>query len=217
MVEAAAGSGSLITARCALEQNRPVMAVPGTGLSGRNRGAHALLKDGDKQRQAVGVEALRLVVRRALHQGKVRNLPVELNQQIGTDFPWCSVFTPYPRTPLGERCVAEGRVREDFSFDRVSAFYFDRTPLVQPDIDAVLNLQRLFAIAVKKPGLRPLLDRLVRLPPNPAFDACSVALHAWLHVYKLFDMDARELADLAFRTLPAWLDHQRGPGGSKPC
>ncbi len=142
---------------------------------------------------------------------------VELNQRIGTDFPWCSVFTPYPRTPLGERCVAEGLVPEDFSFDRASAFYFGRTPLVQPDIEPVLNLQRLFAIAVKKPGLRPLLERLVRLPPNPAFDACSVALHAWLHVYKLFDMDARELADLAWRTLPAWMDERRGPGGSKPC
>jgi DNA processing protein len=48
VVEAAAGSGSLITASCALDQGRDVMAVPGNVLSGRNRGAHALIRDGAK-------------------------------------------------------------------------------------------------------------------------------------------------------------------------
>ena len=46
VVEAGERSGSLITARLALEQGRDVMVVPGEVRGGANRGGHALLRDG---------------------------------------------------------------------------------------------------------------------------------------------------------------------------
>ncbi|MFA5134311.1 MAG: DNA-processing protein DprA [Patescibacteria group bacterium] len=64
VIEGADDSGSLITARCALDQNRDVLAVPGNITSARSRGPNALIKmgaalimDTEDVLNALGVEA----------------------------------------------------------------------------------------------------------------------------------------------------------------
>jgi DNA processing protein len=53
VIEAPTGSGALITADCAVDQNREVFAVPGSIENYRNKGPHALLRDGAKLVESV--------------------------------------------------------------------------------------------------------------------------------------------------------------------
>ena len=116
VVEAAAKSGSLITARCALEQGREVFAVPGPVITGNNRGAHRLIKQGATLVEGVEdiIDALPLHFRAMLEE-------CQAAEGVSTSKPEpASVLVPpAPRVSASERALLALIQEEPRPIDRM--------------------------------------------------------------------------------------------------
>ena len=94
---------------------------------------------------------------------------VDLNVRIQADYPWCSIFAPYPGTPLASEAVRLGFLPESFSEDDMTESFFVGSALDMPNIREMENLQKFFQTLVLWPWSRPLVRRLLGLRPNMLF------------------------------------------------
>src|SRR5436309_7223720 len=142
VVEAADDSGSLITARLALEQGREVFAVPGPIDVPTNRGPHGLLKQGAKLVETVDdiVEELLPQLDRPLQTLKTEPIAA---------LPEHVALSP------SERTVLDVMSREPLHLDDLT----ERSRLTTPAVAAILLGLELKALVKQLPGQRYCLAR----------------------------------------------------------
>jgi len=102
-----------------------------------------------------------------------------LNVAIKTDYPWCSIFQPYPSTELGKYAIAKGYVSADFNENNFKSFYDKTLMSNKKDINQIINLQKFFIVAVKLPISIPLIKKLIKLPPNKFYDLIFILSYAY--------------------------------------
>ncbi len=136
VVEAALASGSLITARLALDQGKEVFAVPGSIHSPQSRGCHALLRDG-----AHLVESVQDVL--------------EQLQSILRHSAWTALDAPVPGALPGAQVPAEEELLAELGWEPVGMDeLLARTGQDLPALLASLLELELEGLVVRVPGGR---------------------------------------------------------------
>ena len=138
VVEATDKSGSLITARVALEQGREVFAVPGTVDSPGSKGTHKLIKEGAKL-----VENIDDIIEEV--QPRLRKTPVtpQVPEQADAD-------RPVNEKPLGERERTILNLLSGGAFDVDTLI--EKTGLDTNEVLAILLGLELDGYVEQKPG-----------------------------------------------------------------
>ncbi|MBF0300686.1 MAG: B12-binding domain-containing radical SAM protein [Oligoflexia bacterium] len=107
---------------------------------------------------------------------------VKLNIKIKTDYPWCSLLQPYPNTKIEEYVKNCKNIKMSESKEFQHTFFKDSV-LDQPNMKEIVNLQKLFYLAVKLPILFPLIKGLlIKLPLKSVYNLIFLATFAYRYM-----------------------------------
>jgi len=101
--------------------------------------------------------------------------------ELRSDFGWSSLFNPYPGTAIErtvQALVADKASRWAYRTHELPTSYFDDAILEFPQRREIINLHRLFALAVRLRLPEKAVRRLIALPLDPLYRAVrAVAFH----------------------------------------
>ena len=106
---------------------------------------------------------------------------VELNIAIRTDYPWCSLYFPLPRTRLTEYALDNGYLDPNYHATLSQQTFYSSPSMRSPEIDRIENLQRFFQTAVLWPWTYPLIKKLIHLRPNLLFKWWFGLIYFYVH------------------------------------
>ena len=107
---------------------------------------------------------------------------VNINIKIKTDYPWCSILQPYPGTKIADYMISKKMINKNFNVDDMEEFFFDKSMIKTQEAKEIDNLQKLFFYSVKFPILKPLIKKLIKLPPNIAFEVLFWIGYAYVYI-----------------------------------
>lgn len=125
---------------------------------------------------------------------------IELNIEIKTDYPWCYILQPYPKTTIREYAGKSGMLKDG----AIPEYFFKSSILNLPHIKELSNLQKLFYWSVKFPFLKPLVKNLIKLPSNLIFEIFFLAGYAYSY-YKSERLSFMEVLRIGWRNALSFL------------
>ena len=121
---------------------------------------------------------------------------VEINAKIRPDYPFSTVFQPYPATGLKEYAQKTGALTEDFDVDSLGLMHGIGNPIKLNNKNEILNIQSFFWLLVKFPKSKFLVKQLIKLKPNKLFNFVEKSSSGWVK-FNLFGADIRHSLILA--------------------
>src|SRR5438045_4823013 len=105
---------------------------------------------------------------------------LQMNIDLDVDYAAATLCTPYPGTGIAKFAVENGYFSGDF--DLIDDSYYTESVLSfssDSEKRQIENLHKLFAVTAAIPALRPIVQKLIKLPPNDWFYS---AFRAWYYI-----------------------------------
>lgn len=109
---------------------------------------------------------------------------LDLNIECRPAVAFCSLFQPYPKTPLGDLC--QEMLIWDGDIDAISPSFFDDSTIKRDTTKEFNNLQKWFGLIVEFPILRRLVRLLIRMPRTRILVWLSTRFRRWAYDKRLY-------------------------------